>query len=210
MIPMLYRLSYLAICGEHQNRTESNFRRTSRLAGGPYRHQGLLSIVGKAGVEPAWNQLTFQPRIRRRVYLPRCARNRNRTCLINYLLNASTLCSDPSIKECWTIWPSFTHLQSRVANSRYYMSICGEGWIRTNYFTFQIVKFNQSNSILCYRCRRNSKECFEFLPRVADWGNYDIPTLWLTVRCSASELPVHWGTDEGTWTHNLDDISVML
>ena len=27
-------------------------------------------FVGTVGVEPTWNQLTFQPRIRRRVYVP--------------------------------------------------------------------------------------------------------------------------------------------
>jgi hypothetical protein len=43
---------------------------TSRLAGGPYRHQGLSSVVGTVGIEPTWNLLTFQPRIRRRVYVP--------------------------------------------------------------------------------------------------------------------------------------------
>ena len=43
---------------------------TSRLAGGPYRHQGLSSVVGTVGIEPTWDLLTFQPRIRRRVYVP--------------------------------------------------------------------------------------------------------------------------------------------
>ena len=43
---------------------------TSRLAGGPYLHQGLSSFVGTVGIEPTWDLLTFQPRIRRRVYVP--------------------------------------------------------------------------------------------------------------------------------------------
>ena len=43
---------------------------TSRLAGGPYLHQGLSSVVGTVGIEPTWDLLTFQPRIRRRVYVP--------------------------------------------------------------------------------------------------------------------------------------------
>lgn len=45
---------------------------TSRLSGRPYRHQGLSSVVGTVGIEPTWDLLTFQPRIRRRVYVPYC------------------------------------------------------------------------------------------------------------------------------------------
>ena len=52
------------------NDPQSVSHRSQCLAGMSRRLQGLLSVVGTVGIEPTWDLLTFQPRIRRRVYVP--------------------------------------------------------------------------------------------------------------------------------------------
>ena len=105
MIPMLYRLSYLAICGEHQNRTESNFRRTSRLAGGPYRHQGLSSVVLIIGLEPITSDVSGR-RSHQLSYMSGCGLGRTRT--FNHSINSRGLYHWATSPNNLNVLPNYT------------------------------------------------------------------------------------------------------
>ena len=59
------------------NDPQPDSHRSHCLANKSRRLQGLLSMVGTVGIEPTWDLLTFQPRIRRRVYVPYYRINHN-------------------------------------------------------------------------------------------------------------------------------------
>ena len=78
---------------------------TSRLAGGPYRHQGLSSVVLIIGLEPITSDVSGR-RSHQLSYMSGCGQGRTRT--FNHSINSRGLCHWATCPNNLNVLPNYT------------------------------------------------------------------------------------------------------